>query len=289
VLMMLRTAIAATTKPTFHAELNLVANEHCAKLVVEAELAMRDPTWLHWAKKELDSVDDVPEQQLDLCVDKRQADLWVWPSCSPKLTELAAPLIRQVIAALHRFSPETSNMLQGAFIRKYEKGSLRDGLAIHADGGLHTANVLLNSGYDGGDLVFVNPQYRPQVGAPRRLHNGSKMTKIRRAFLDNMANLDQRQAKWFKKFVDLDKDDADAMADAQLYMAAPSPGLLIIHDDKVPHFITKMSSGVKYSLIMFFDQEESSPIFQDPSEGVVEADDPDAIWAPAWDPDLEDL
>jgi hypothetical protein len=130
------------------------------------------------------------------------------------------------------------------FYRKYSPGSARNALIPHFDSNMHTVNIALNDDFTGGGLFYVkprhsiNPDYFPnQENDYFRVEGTADGVPwlLEHQLTYDWVNTLQRENTTGVVFPKLETGDA------------------LIHNYTVWHAVAPIQTGIRYSLVLFFD------------------------------------
>lgn len=142
---------------------------------------------------------------------------------------------------------DTAPQLGWIFYRKYSPDTPRNSLIPHSDYNLNTVNIALNDDFEGGGLFYVKPSYEDN---PDWLLN----TTITDYLFKGPANnglpdvpYDNTSYEWV--------DGLNRQNSSNVVFPALKEGDALIHNYTVWHGIAPITKGTRYSLLLFFDQD----------------------------------
>jgi len=131
------------------------------------------------------------------------------------------------------------------FYRKYSPESTRNSLIPHFDSNMHTVNIALNDDFTGGGLFYVKPRHsnNPEDYFPNQENNyfrGEDTADGVPWLLDYQLTYD-----WVNN---LQHENTTGVVFPKL-----ETGDALIHNYTVWHAVAPIKSGIRYSMVLFFD------------------------------------
>lgn len=151
------------------------------------------------------------------------------------------------------------------FYRKYSPDSPRNSLVPHFDDNMHTVNIALNDDFTGGGLFYV----KPTVEINPDFHPDAEYDLFRGEDGDGIANLDPYQYtyEWVHS---LTRGNTPGVVFPKL-----RTGDALIHNYTVWHAVAPLDTGIRYSMVLFFDMHNPMIKSKNPDEDEEEYDEED--------------
>ena len=144
------------------------------------------------------------------------------------LNALLMTQMPRIYAWLNSEYPGFPHHLDWVFIRRYSPGTRLE-LQPHLDENNHTVNIPLNTDFEGSNLYFIR---RPELNNPK----------------DNYSPVPFRE--WFEA------TPKPVFNSTKFFIPYYAPGDALVHDNTVYHGIGPVTSGTKFSLVLFFDMPD---------------------------------
>jgi len=192
-----------------------IPTQACAEMVRMADK--------HGWDMSADSVDSEPVMDINVFNHGEVLNRAVYELLKPHLPRFKALLDE-------RFGGQESvkNSLDWVFLRKYVGGMQRDGLLAHHDENLHTINVPLNEGYEGGMLYFIPPS--SQLGSWVNTEYQRALPMIQSDNVPDLCN------------------------SSNYFMPHMQVGVATIYDRTIWHGVSRVRAGARYTLSLFYDE-----------------------------------